>query len=203
MIIVISQQKYRSSVHKDSNINLKLNHEIPVVFCNLKSYDLHLIIEKLDKFNLKINVIQNVLETYLSLTTNNKLIFSGSFQFLSSSLNRLVKKLSKNGFKYLSQEFDENVIKLITIIKLDIVKQKGFYSYECMNDFEKFKEELPNNEKFYNSLTNRKINSEKHEHVLNVWNNCEMKTMKDYHDLYLKCDILYLADVFKNLEIIA
>ena len=203
MIIVISQQKYRSSVHKGSNINLKLNHEIPVVFCNLKSYDLHLIIEKLDKFNLKINVIQNVLETYLSLTTNNKLIFSGSFQFLSSSLNRLVKKLSKNGFKYLSQEFDENVIKLITIIKLDLVKQKGFYSYECMNDFEKFKEELPNNEKFYNSLTNRKINSEKHEHVLNVWNNFEMKTMKDYHDLYLKCDILYLADVFKNLEIIA
>ena len=94
------------------------------MFCNLKSYDLHPIIEKLDKFNLKINVIQNVLEKYSSLTTNNKLIFIGSFQFLRSSLNRLVKKLSKNGFKYLSQEFDKNVIKLITIIKLDLVKQK-------------------------------------------------------------------------------
>ena len=30
-----------------------------------------------------------------------------------------------------------------------------------------------------------------------------MKTMKDYHDLYLKCEILLLADVFRNLEIIA
>ena len=30
-----------------------------------------------------------------------------------------------------------------------------------------------------------------------------MKTMKDYHDLYLKCDILLLEDVFRNLEIIA
>ena len=30
-----------------------------------------------------------------------------------------------------------------------------------------------------------------------------MKTMKDYHDLHLKCDLLLLADVFKNLEIIA
>ena len=29
-----------------------------------------------------------------------------------------------------------------------------------------------------------------------------MKTMKDYHDLYLKCNILLLADVFGNLEII-
>ena len=94
------------------------------MFCNLKSYDLHPIIEKLDKFNLKINVIQNVLEKHFSLTTNNKLIFIGNFQFLRSSLNRLVKKLSKNGFKYLSQEFDKNVIKLITIIKLDLVKQK-------------------------------------------------------------------------------
>ena len=30
-----------------------------------------------------------------------------------------------------------------------------------------------------------------------------MKTMKDYHDFYLKCDVLLLADVFKNLEKIA
>ena len=69
-----------------------------------------------------------------------------------------------------------------------------------MNDFEKFKEELPNKEKFYNSLTNRKINNEEYEHVLHVWNNFEMKTMKDYHDLYLKCDILYLADVFEKFR---
>ena len=69
-----------------------------------------------------------------------------------------------------------------------------------MNDFEKFKEELPNKEKFDNSLTNRKINNEEYEHVLHVWNNFEMKTMKDYHDLYLKCDILYLADVFEKFR---
>ena len=30
-----------------------------------------------------------------------------------------------------------------------------------------------------------------------------MKTMKYYHDLYLKWDILPLTDVFKKLEIIA
>ena len=38
-----------------------------------------------------------------------------------------------------------------------------------MPDFEKFKEELPNKEKFYSSLTDRKITDKEYEHVLNVW----------------------------------
>ena len=58
-----------------------------------------------------------------------------SFQYLSSSLDRLFKNLKKDDFKYLSQEFDSNV--------LDLLKQKGFDPYEYMIDFEKFKEELP------------------------------------------------------------
>ena len=51
--------KYRSFAHRDCNINVKLNHKIPVVFHNLKNYDWHLIMQELDKFNLKINVISN------------------------------------------------------------------------------------------------------------------------------------------------
>ena len=69
-----------------------------------------------------------------------------------------------------------------------------------MSDFEKFKEELPIKEKFYSSLTDRKISDKEYEHVLNVWNKFEMKTMKDYHDLYLKCDVLLLANVFEKFR---
>ena len=146
--------------------------------------------EELGKFNLKLNVIPNGLEKYMSFSINNKLSFIDSFQFLSSSLDSLVKNLGKDDFKYLSQEFDNNV--------LDLVKQKGFYPYEYMSDFEKFKEELPKKENFYSSLTGKKINDKEYEHVLKVWNKFEMKTMKDYHDLYLKCDVLLLADVFEK-----
>ena len=55
--------------------------------------------------------------------------------------------------------------------------------------------------KFYSSLTGRKINDKKCEHSLNVWNKFEMKTMKDYNNLHLKCDVLLLADmleIFRN-----
>ena len=60
-----------------------------------------------------------------------------------------------------------------------------------MCNFEKFKEQLPTKKKnFYSSLTGKKIRDKEYEHVLKVCNKLEMKTMKDYHDLYLKCDIL-------------
>ena len=69
-----------------------------------------------------------------------------------------------------------------------------------MTDFEKFKEELPSKEKFYSSLTNIKITDKNYEHVRNVWNKFQMKTMKYYHKLNLKCDILLLADAFEKFR---
>ena len=81
---------------------------------------------------------------------NNKLSFIDNFQFLSSSLDNLDKNLAKNDFKSLSQEFDNN------ILDLDLVKQKRFYPYEYMSDFENFKEDLPSKKKLYNSLTGKK-----------------------------------------------
>ena len=80
---------------------------------------------------MKINVIPSGLEKYLSFSINNKLHFIDSFQFLSSSLDSLVKSLNKDDFKYLSQEFDNSV--------MDLVKQKGFCPYEYMSDFESLK----------------------------------------------------------------
>ena len=53
-----------------------------------------------------------------------------------------------------------------------------------MSDFEKFKEELPSKVKFYSLLTDKKISGKESEDVINIWNKFEMKTMKDYHDLY-------------------
>ena len=138
-------------MHRDCNINIKLNHKIYIVFHNLKNYDSqesHLIMQELGIFNFKIDIIPNGLEKYMSYSINNKLIFIDTFQFLRSLLDILVKHLRENDCKYLSREFDSNV--------LDLVKQKGFYPYEYMSDFEKFKEELPSKENIYNSLPVKK-----------------------------------------------
>ena len=69
-----------------------------------------------------------------------------------------------------------------------------------MTDFKKFKEELPSKEKFYSSLTGKKISNKEYDYVLKVWNKFEMKTSKDYHHLYLKCSVLLLADVFEKVR---
>ena len=90
----------------------------------------------------------------------------------------------------MSQEFDSNV--------LDLAKQKGFFPYEYMIDFKKFKEELPSKETFYSLLTSKTVSDKEYDHALKVWNKSEMKTMKDYYDLYLKCDVFFLAVFWKN-----
>ena len=51
--------KYRGSVHRDGNVNHRLDHKIPVVFQTLKNYDSHLIMKELGKFNFKISVTPN------------------------------------------------------------------------------------------------------------------------------------------------
>ena len=161
----------------DCNINVKLNYKIFVKFHNLKNYNSHLILQELGKSNLKINVIPDGLEKYMSeYIINNKLSFIDSFQFLSSSLDSLVKNLWNDDIKYSSLEFDKN--------KLGLVKQKRFYPYEYLSDFKKFKEKLPTKVKLYSSLTGKKLVTE-YDHVLKVWNKLEIKTMKDYHDLYV------------------
>ena len=60
--------------------------------------------------------MRNELEKHMSFIINNKLTFIDSFQFVSSSLDSLVKNLNKDNFKYWSQELDDSV--------LDPVKQK-------------------------------------------------------------------------------
>ena len=68
-------------------------------------------------------------------------------QFMNSSLDKLVKNLSENDFKYLTKEFGSK--------NLEHLKEKGAYPYEYMDSFKRFNEEkLPDKKSFYSFVKN-------------------------------------------------
>ena len=127
----------------------------------------------------------------MAFTINRNLAFIGSMQFMDSSLDSLVKKLLNKDFKYLSEKFSGEYLKLL--------KEKEVYPYEYMNSFKKFNEtELPSKNKFFSSLKDKSISQKDYEKAKNIWNTFKIKTLGEYHDLYLKTDVLLLCDVFEK-----
>ena len=126
---------------------------------------------------------------------------------MNSNLDKLVKNLSDEDFKYLVEEFDSKHLK--------ILKQKGAYPYEYMNSFKRFDEDkLPARKYFFSSTKKGKIDndgkiSDGHVSIKDymtcekIWDKFGMKNMGDYHDHYFKKDVLLLADVFKDILVLA
>ena len=194
--------KFRGVAHWDCNINFQLTKKVPVIFHNLKSYDSHLIFSELHKFNLKVDVIPNGLEKYMAFFLGRDLVFIDSMQFMNSSLDKLVKNLVDKDFKYLVEEF--------SCESLELLKQKGAYSYEYMNSFKRFNEDkLCARNYFYSSAKDKKVIkdgkiSDGHVSVEDymvcerICDKFKMKNIGDYHDHYLKKDALLLANVFEK-----
>ena len=69
-----------------------------------------MIIQEIDKFDVKLSVIPNGLEKYMAFKINNNLVFIDNMQFMNSSLDASIKNLSDNHFKYLSQELSGDLL---------------------------------------------------------------------------------------------
>lgn len=110
------------------------------------------------------------------------------------SIKKFMQEIAKNlAFKYTSQEFQNE--------KLELMRQNRVYPCDFMDSFAKFDtQELPPKGAFYSILTDDGISDEQYQHALKVWDTFKMKTMGEYHELYLKSDILSLADVFENFR---
>ena len=191
--------KNRGAPHKECNLQLKISNKLPVIFHNLEGYDGHIIFRELDNFdNINIKVIpKSTAEKYMSFIINKKIIFLNSMQFLKTSLDNLAKNLEDNDYKYLLSEFFPD--------KLEILKRKDAYPYEWIDDYRKFNyPRLPPKDAFYSRLNDGKrkksvhISVEQHEHLQNAWQTFNFKTFRDFHDHYLKIDVLLLADIFKQ-----
>ena len=69
-------------------------------------------------------------------------------QFMNSSLDKLVKNLSDEDFKYLVKELGSE--------NLELLKQEGAYPYEYMHSFERFNEEKLSARKYFFSSIKKK-----------------------------------------------
>ena len=77
----------------------------------------------------------------------------------------------------------------------------GVYPYEYMDSWAKVNEtSLPDKKVFYSKLNLQDITDKDYAHAQKVWEVFEIKDRGEYHDLYVQCDTLLLADVFENFR---
>ncbi len=183
--------------HNRCNLNCKQAEHTCVIFHNLKNFDAHIICESVGKFKFqRLQCIAQNTERYVSFSLGN-LRFLDSLQFLPSSLDALVNNLAQDGldaFAYLLGEFTSRQ-------DAQLLLRKGIYPYEYMDSFDRFKEtQLPSIEAFYSHLTRDIVSDEDYAYAQEVYRKFNVKNMGQYHDLYVKTDVILLCDVFESFR---
>ena len=201
----------RGAAHSSCNLQYKILSYIPVVFHSLAGYDAHLFIRELAKYTTGMGVIAKNTEDYISFsikieddkyvdkegnerTKEMQLRFIDSIKFMSSSLDFLVNNLARGGHEFWGFEN-------YNCCQRELLIRKGIYPYEYMDSWDKFKEtSLPGIEKFYSNLNMSGVSDEDCEHACRVWRGFGIKNMGEYHDLYLRTDVVLLANVFESFR---
>lgn len=204
--------KMRGIAHAICNLNYKQPNFIPIVLHNLRNYDSHLFIKNLCNNNEQLSVIAQNKEKYISfqkcipvdtyidkMTNQTKkkylnLRFIDSFQFLPYSLANLSETLDDNQCVEIKKYFKDSE-------KFKYIRQKGVFPYQYVDDFLKLNQnKLPEKEHFFNNLSDEHITNEEYERAKNVWKLFNCDSIGDYSDIYLKSDVLLLADIFQNFR---
>ena len=196
--------QYRGVAHNKCNLKCSKPKVLPVIFHNLQGYDAHLFIKQLYRLKGDLVCIPSTEEKYITFNKKIKvdeingaditfeIRFIDSFKFLQTSLANLVSNLSPDDFHNTKYIFKTNT---------SLLTHKGVYPYDYVSSLDKLLEtQLPPKEEFYSKLNDEDISDEDYQHAINVWNTFGCKTLRDYHNLYLKSDVLLLADVFENFR---
>ena len=186
--------------HPVCNQHRKTPSKLACILHSFKSYDCHLIIRQLCELEddlWKVKVIPKNMENYTSVMTE-EFRFIDSYQHLSASLDTLVKNLKDDGEDKFTATRDFVNSLDGSPNKLRLLTRKGVYPYAFMDSFEKFEEDLPPREVFFNDLSNEPCSDEDYQHVVEMWNEFNMNNLGDLCDVYVQSDVLLLADVFNQ-----
>lgn len=203
--------KFRGVAHRKCNLAYQESRVIPIIMHNLSGYDAHLFIKKLAsgiKGDLEIIPINS--EHYISITKviwnatagsktrrNIKLRFIDSFRFMPAALSQLAALIPSEKKHILHRVCEKDYTKE----QITMLERKGVFPYDYVDSFERLSEtSLPAREAFYNKLNDEEISCEEYEFACSIWNKFKLKTLGEYSELYMKTDILLLADVFENFR---
>ncbi|XP_071650745.1 uncharacterized protein [Temnothorax longispinosus] len=200
--------RYRSPAHSRCNLNYRNVYVIPVFFHNLSGYDTHFIVEKIaNDFEGGVDLLPLTKESYISFSKTVKetqtdggwdryvkLRFVDSYKFLAASIETLASYLNKDKLRITRSEYAN-----LSAEDVDLLTRKGVFPYEYVDSVDKLREtELPPREVFYSSLTDETASESDYEHATRVWRRFRVRNLGEYSDLYLKTNVLFLADIFEN-----
>ncbi|XP_011685782.1 PREDICTED: fatty acid synthase-like [Wasmannia auropunctata] len=115
---------------------------------------------------------------------------------VTSSLEKLASYLAKDKLQIMQRGFCN-----LSAEHFDLLTRKGVFPYEYIDCFEKLEDtHLPPRESFYSSLTGGAVSENDYAHAVNVWERFSIRSLGEYSDLYLKTDVLLLADIFENFR---
>lgn len=188
--------KFLGPAHWKCNINRNYRgYKLPVFFHNLRGYDGHFLVQQMGKVASKseISLIAQNMERFISFGFSH-VTFKDTFAFMSTSLERLVEGLNDStAYKYFNREFPED--------QQALLRKKGVFPYEWYDNASKLNATaLPAIDAFYSSLARGTIKEESYEHACDVWRKTGCSNFNDYLKLYLKTDVILLADVFEKFR---
>ena len=186
--------RYRGAAHEKCKIIVKQKQSnfIPFMFHNFSNYDCHLFFKTLiDKKSdsVPLHVIPKTNEEYISISYGC-IRFIDSYRFLSSSLDVLVKTVDE--LTILKREIPDN---------WDLLSKKLAYPYEYFKTLDDYDLSVTNlvKEDYLSKLKNGYPEDSVIHRTNEIIETFKGKTGKELTELYLKTDVVLLADVFEKL----
>jgi hypothetical protein len=206
---------FRGAAHNSCNLKHQETRTIPVIFHNLSGYDSHFIVRQvMNAFEGDLHVIPVTDQNYVAFIKTVKASiekdwdfqkisrcqikfkFLDSFRFMASSLDKLASYLPMSHKLILRREFS-----YLSESQMKLLARKGVFPYDFIDSVDKLDcTTLPLKKHFYNHLTDSHISDEDYQFAQLIWREFGIQNLGEYADLYLKTDILLLADIFENFR---
>ena len=214
---VVNHSHLTGEIHgvanRKCNLDCSVMKFLPVFFHNFYRYDSHHIIKDLEIYDgEELNAIAKTVETFISFSVRvpvgsyvdkrgptkcikSDIRFLDSLNFMASGLDALAQTLSDEDLSLLKQNFSPDSEEMFKKFR-----RKGFFPYGYLDSSEKFDAPFPDYGPDWVITLSGKIDLtlEQYQEAHEMYHLMGCKNFGDYHDVYLKIDVLLLASVFEK-----